>query len=65
LAGMVTCAVIPYARDGTYCVVATSPDGTRTTIGTYLTEQDAMTRLKYLQERAETAQQRLARSQSR
>ena len=62
---MVTYAIIPYTRDGTYCVVATSPGGTQTTVGTYRTEQDAVTRLRYLQERAETAQQRLARSQSR
>jgi hypothetical protein len=62
---VVTDAIIPYTRDGTYCVVATSPDGTQTTIGTYLIEPDAVTRLKYLQERAETAQQRLARSQGR
>lgn len=47
---MHTFTIIPHA--GTYKVVATTEHGERTIVATYPTEQDAVARLKRLQETA-------------
>ena len=47
---MDTYTIVP--RSGAYRVLATTEGGKQTTVATYPTEQDAMIRLKYLQEKA-------------
>ena len=51
---MHTFTIIPHA--GTYKVVATTEHGERTIVATYPTEQDAVARLKHLQDKAEVPQ---------
>jgi len=50
---MYTFTIIPHA--GTYRVIATTEHGERTLVATYPTEQDAVARLKHLQEKAGVA----------
>jgi hypothetical protein len=47
---MYTYTIVP--RSGTYRVVATEQDGKQVVVATYPTEQEAMSRLKNLQEKA-------------
>jgi hypothetical protein len=47
---MDTYTIVP--RSGSYRVVATAADGKQVVVATYPTEQEAISRLKYLQEKA-------------